>query len=88
MLRVTVIEASGNAVKLRVEGRIASSWIAELRQACEIHAARDGTRLFLELGDISFVDDAGVALLRELLNRGVTFIHITPFVAERLRSQP
>jgi hypothetical protein len=85
MLRITVIESSGNAVILRAEGRIAGSWVDELRTACDLHALGDGLQLFLELGDVSFVDTDGVRLLNELRREGAAFRHITPFVAEQLK---
>jgi hypothetical protein len=50
-----------------------------------LHSFSDEVRLSLELADISFADNAGIALLRELRNRGISFIHTTPFLAERLK---
>jgi len=43
--------------------------------------------LSLELADISFADAAGIALLRELRNRGVDLIRTTPFLAEQLKER-
>jgi hypothetical protein len=52
-----------------------------------LHSFSDEVRLSLELADISFADNAGIALLRELRDRGIGFIHITPFLAEQLKNQ-
>jgi ABC-type transporter Mla MlaB component len=41
--------------------------------------------LSLELADISFADAAGIALLKELRNRGVGLMCTTPFLAEQLK---
>ncbi len=85
MLRITVVESSKIAVTLRVEGRLTGAWVEELRTACYVHTFPDDVQLSLELADISFADAAGIALLRELRNRGVGFMCTTPFLAEQLK---
>jgi len=86
MLRISVVESSKIAVTLRVEGRITGPWVEELRTACNVHTFPDEVQLSLELADISFADAAGIALLRELRNRGVGLIGTTPFLAEQLKN--
>ena len=66
MLRITVVESSSETVRLRVEGRVTGRWVEELRRTCEVHASSDGIRLTLDLADVSFVDAAGIELLKEL----------------------
>jgi hypothetical protein len=85
MLRITVIESSKGAVTLRVEGRITGPWVEELRTACSVHTFPDEVQVSLELADISFADHGGIALLKELRNGGVGFIHTSPFLAEQLK---
>jgi hypothetical protein len=85
MLRITVVESSEIAVTLRAEGRITGPWVEELRAACNMHTFPDEIQLSLELADISFADQAGIALLRELRNHGVSIIRTTPFLAEQLK---
>jgi ABC-type transporter Mla MlaB component len=86
MLRITVVESSEIAVTLRVEGRITGPWVEELRTACTVHTFPGEVRLSLELADISFADTAGIALLRELRNRGVGLVGTTPFLTEQLNN--
>jgi hypothetical protein len=88
MLRITVVESSEIAVTLRAEGQITGPWVEELRTACNVHTSPHEVQLSLELADISFADIAGIALLRELRNRGIALIHITPFLAEQLKNGP
>ena len=85
MLRVTIVESSSETVRLRVEGRVASGWVEELRKSCEVQALSDGIRLTLDLADVSFVDAGGIELLKELRLRCVTFLNPSPFVAEQLK---
>lgn len=87
MLRITVVESSEIAVTLRVEGRITGPWVEELRTACNVHTFPDDVQLSLDLSDISFADAAGIALLRELRNRGAGLIRTTPFLAEQLKDR-
>ena len=86
MLRITVVESSKIAVTLRVEGRITGPWVEELRTACSVHTFPGEVQLSLELGDISFADAAGIALLKELRNRGVGLVGTTPFLTEQLKN--
>jgi anti-anti-sigma regulatory factor len=85
MLRITVVESSDNAVRLRVEGRITGRWIEELRRSCDLHAVGDGIRITLDLADVSFVDAEGIELLKELRCHCVTLLSPSPFVAEQLK---
>src|ERR1700757_2906562 len=85
MLRITVVESSSEAVRLRVEGRVTDRCVEELRRSCDVHALYDGIRLTLDLADVSFVDAAGIELLKELRSRCVTLLSPSPFVAERLK---
>jgi hypothetical protein len=86
MLRITVVESSKIAVTLRVEGRLTGPWVEELRIACNVHTFPDEVQLSLELADISFADAEGIALLKELRNRGVGLMGTTPFLTEQLKN--
>ena len=82
MLRITVVESNPRAVTLRVEGRIAGPWVEELRTTCTVHTCPDPIQLHLELEDVSFVDDAGIAYLKELRDQGAGLYHVSPFLRE------
>ena len=86
MLRITVVESSSETVRLRVEGRVTDRWVEELRRSCEVHALGDGIRLTLDLADVSFVDAAGIELLKELRIGCVALLNPSPFVSEQLRA--
>ena len=86
MLRITVLESSSKAVRLRVEGRVTGRWVNELRISCNAHALSDGVRLTLDLADVSFIDAAGIELLKELRTRCVTLLSPSAFVAEQLKA--
>jgi anti-anti-sigma regulatory factor len=85
MLRITVVESSGEAARLRVEGRVTDGWVEELRKTCELQGLGDGIRLTLDLADVAFVDAAGIELLKELRSRRVTLLNPSSLVAEQLK---
>jgi anti-anti-sigma regulatory factor len=85
-MRITVVESSSEAVRLRVEGRLTGRWVEELRSTCDLHALGDGIRLILDLSDVSFADAAGIELLRELRIRFVTLLSPSSLVAEQLKA--
>lgn len=85
MLRITVVESSSEAVRLRVEGRVTGRWVEELHRSCDTQGLYDGIRLTLDLADVSFVDAAGIELLKTLRSRCVTLLSPSPFVTEQLK---
>jgi anti-anti-sigma regulatory factor len=85
MLKITVVESSREAVRLRVEGRVRDRWVEELRRTCELHAPDGGIRLTIDLADVSFVDAAGIELLKQLRLRCVTLLSPSSLVAEQLK---
>jgi anti-anti-sigma regulatory factor len=86
MLKITVVESSSEAVRLRAEGRLTGGWVDELRRTCDLHAFSDGIRLTLDLADVSFADAAGIELLKELRIRLVTLLRPSSLLAEQLKA--
>jgi hypothetical protein len=85
-MKITVVESSSEAVRLRVEGRLTGRWVEELRRTCDLQALDDGIRLILDLADLSFADADGIELLKELRIRLVTFLSLSSLVAEQLKA--
>ena len=84
MLMITPISSPDRSgVTLKLEGQLLCAWVAELHAACERHFA-NVTHRRLDLRHVSFVDDAGVALLRTLIDQGVRIDGCSGFVAELL----
>ena len=55
-------------------GRLAGSWVDELR-ACWLKSRRNpGARVVLDLTDVTFIDEAGEELLAEMLSAGAEFV--------------
>jgi anti-anti-sigma regulatory factor len=86
MLKITVVESSSEAVRLRAEGRLTGGWVDELRRTCDLHALSNGIRLTLDLADVSFADAAGIELLKELRIRLVTLLRPSSLLAEQLKA--
>jgi ABC-type transporter Mla MlaB component len=85
MLRITLVESSSEAVRLRLEGRVTGRWVEELWRSCIMHGLSDGVQLTLDLADVSFIDVAGIEVLKELRSRCVTLLNPLSFVAEQLK---
>ena len=72
---------------LTLEGRVVGRWVAELRRAAE-DGLESPRGLMLDLAGVSFLDADGVALIRDLSDRGARLVNASPFVAEQLRTPP
>ena len=71
---------------IRLEGKLVGPWVAELARSCnELPCSPDCLRL--DLSEVTFVDGPGVALLSDLLGRGVTLSACSGLVAELLHRE-
>jgi anti-anti-sigma regulatory factor len=81
MLRIT--EQRGRAeggTTLVVEGRLAGPWVDELERS----AASHHDALALDLTGLSYADEAGVALLNQLVAAGAEVVRTSAYVATLL----
>ena len=84
MLRVT--QANGDpGITLKLEGKLVEPWVSEVRQLLD--DAEQSVHHRLDLASVSYVDGAGVELLRELVDRGVEIVASSLYVTELLRSR-
>lgn len=82
MLRITQ-QTNAEGVTLRLEGKLLGPWAEEV--TASLGAVRDCDHITLDLEGLSFVDDAGVAVLRDLHRQGVRFVNASMFMAEILQ---
>lgn len=83
MLRITRV-SDDHGLTLRLEGKLLSAWVDELRQACAGRGATCPQPLTLDLAQLTFADAEGARLLADLLEDGATFVACSSFVAELL----
>jgi hypothetical protein len=81
MLRIERVEGRSD-VTLRATGRLTGPWVGEFARALSDHPA-DGP-LLIDLTEVSFVDRAGIALLRMLRTRTQVTLRCSAFVAEQI----
>jgi anti-anti-sigma regulatory factor len=82
MLRITTNQ-TGNSTTLKVEGRLLAAWADEVRLACSSVKAHG--QVYLDLSQVSFVDQAGFELLTELTQQGIQIAGRSNYVAELLK---
>ena len=85
MLRITHDTDAAAGAVLRLEGRIAGPWVAELRRAWLQQAAIARHPITLDLRDVTFIDSAGIAFFDEIFP-AVTLINCSLFAVEQLRA--
>ena len=76
MLRITPVNAKSAGIK--VEGRLVAASVEEFSRVAGDLLAEGSLRL--DVADLTFVDQAGAALLRSLADRGVEFVGCSDFV--------
>lgn len=85
MLKISESKSAKKTTTLRLEGRVIGPWVDELKQVCEPRL-KDGGSLVLDLTDVTFADEGGIAFLTNLRARGVKLLRAMPFVEEQLKS--
>ncbi len=84
MLKITRIVGPDATLTFKVEGKLLGPWVAELFHVCTAGEGLSG-RDCLDLSGVTFVDQAGANLLKDLLSRGFTVSACSGFVAVLLR---
>ena len=84
MLIISKANQVNGTLALRLEGRVIGPWVSELQQLCEPLLCNGGS-LTLDVAEVTFADETGVALLSGLRLRGVELLHVTPFLAAQLQ---
>jgi ABC-type transporter Mla MlaB component len=80
VLRITRHGGSGSET-LRLEGRVAGPWVEVLRKAwSESDAPRKAHNVTIDLGEVTFADRDGRALLLELRANGAVFDGVSEFM--------
>lgn len=86
MLRITIAKSTASSNELQLAGRITGSWVEDLRRVCNELLVADGqSHLTLDLSDVSFIDNEGIALLRQLVDGNAVITNYSPFLAELLK---
>ena len=84
MLKITRAVLSEKEVTLQLDGRVTGPWVELLKDTAE-SVLRDGISLNVDLANISFIDCEGIALIRNLIQRGVRHLNPPLFVADQLK---
>jgi hypothetical protein len=69
---------------IKLEGEILGTWVGTVRDACT-KRGRLTARPRLDLAGVTYVDAAGVELLRDLMAEGVEIAACSSFVRELLQ---
>jgi hypothetical protein len=83
MLRITLIDGQNSTQIFKLEGKLLEPWVAEVLNVCTSSEGGAG-RTRLDLSGLTFVDQAGAKLLKELIRGGIAVSACSGFVAELL----
>lgn len=82
MLRIETAGSGTGETTVRVAGRLAGPWVAELARSVAAGAQYDA--LVIDLTDVSFADRDGIEFLRSLRRDGRIRLRCSAVVAEQL----
>jgi anti-anti-sigma regulatory factor len=91
MLKITLHD-SADELRLKLEGKLAGLWVAELQQCWRTAASTtQGRNTVLDLRDVDFVDPEGQSLLADMHRQGVCLVAVTPLIqalVQEISGQP
>jgi anti-anti-sigma regulatory factor len=81
MLRITVLN-DPEAMRLKLEGKLAHEWVREAELAwVALGAMKGNKKLIIDLLDVSFVDDFGQKLLAEMHGANAKLVGSGPLIS-------
>jgi ABC-type transporter Mla MlaB component len=84
MLRITQTNDLDSRKTFKLDGKLLGPWVAEVKQVCtEGHGQPE--RIHLDLSGLTYADQAGAMLLKDLVRRGITVSSCSGFIAQLLR---
>jgi anti-anti-sigma regulatory factor len=83
VLKITEVSRSDSAITFKLEGKVLAPWVDELRRICT-EPPHESRQIHLDLGAVTFLDEAGVELMRELIRQGISIDQCSGFIAELL----
>jgi anti-anti-sigma regulatory factor len=85
MLRITDLPGRSDRPLLKLEGRLVGPWVTVLRRHCR--RLGDRNQVDIDLAAVTFVDQAGLGLLRDLAGHGVELHGCSAFISELLNQK-
>ena len=83
MVRLWRDKSSQSESVIKVEGQLMAEWVALVEDEC-LAEAKSGRTVVLDLGDVTFVDGRGLAMLRGLSRKSIVLKNITPLLQDQL----
>jgi hypothetical protein len=87
VLKITRLSHKGRGLTIRLEGELLGPWTGSVRDACAVRVRRP-RHLHLDLAAVTYVDAAGVQLLRDLVAEGAEIAACSGYVGELLHREP
>lgn len=84
MLKITRAVLSEQEITLQLDGRVTGQWAALLQDSAE-SVLNEGLTLNVDLKNISFIDCEGIAVIKNLIQRGARHQNPPLFVAEQIK---
>jgi ABC-type transporter Mla MlaB component len=85
VLKITITKATDELIALHLEGKVSGKWVECLENTCAAEL-NNAARAVIDLGGVSFLDRAGITLLKNLADCGVEIVNALPFVTEQIRN--
>ena len=86
MLKITRVSQKGRGLTIKLEGELLGAWVGAVRDACTKRGRRSACPR-LDLAAVTYVDAAGVELLRDLMAEGVEIAACSSFLRALLQAK-
>ena len=80
MLRITVVSEDEKAVTLKLDGRLTSEYLTDLKRLCLSYKDEKSKTVALDFSEVTFIDDHGVNMLENIKDEHVTITNCSLFI--------
>lgn len=84
VLRITKVSHHSSRVTLKIEGQIASDWVAELENEC-LRLLEHHRTVALDFAGVTFIDNGGIAMLNRIATGNLKIINCPALIKDLLR---
>lgn len=80
MVKITETVGDEKAVTLRLDGKLADTWVADLEKICLHYRDEENKSVVLDFSGVTFIDDNGVSMLEKIKDDRIEIINCSLFI--------
>ena len=86
VLRITKVAENSSTVTMKLQGKLASDWVALLEGEC-LTCLKENRKVLLDFSQMTFVDGRGAEMVKKLAGEGIKVVDCHELIKELLEGR-